>query len=124
MCALPLGDVICRALKAPMMMDSQPRERTIGTPQGGVVSPVLFNLYMHFAFDSWLARNFAHIPFVRCADDGVVHCETQAQAEQIKRKLEHDFKYVGWSCIQRKQKLCTVEMETGRGFISTRALTL
>lgn len=51
-----------------------------GTPQGGVISPLLANLYLHYSFDKWMEINFAEIPFVRYADDMVIHCKTEAQA--------------------------------------------
>jgi len=58
-------------------------ERDKGTPQGSAVSPVLANLFMHFAFDSWMARSFPGCPFERYADDGVVHCKSRRQAECV-----------------------------------------
>jgi len=58
-------------------------ERDKGTPQGSAVSPVLANLFMHFAFDSWMAGNFPGCPFERYADDGVVHCRNRRQAEHV-----------------------------------------
>ena len=57
--------------------------RDKGTPQGSAVSPVLANLFMHYAFDLWMARNFAGCPFERYADDAVVHCKTRRQAEVV-----------------------------------------
>src|ERR1017187_10567733 len=54
-----------------------------GTPQGGVISPLLANLYLHYAFDMWLTRNYPEAGFVRYADDIVVHCSTKTEAEQI-----------------------------------------
>lgn len=57
--------------------------RDKGTPQGGVVSPVLMNLFMHFCFDAWMQRKFAHCPFARYADDAVVHCRSEAQAKYL-----------------------------------------
>lgn len=51
-----------------------------GTPQGGVISPLLANLYLHYSFDKWMEINFAEIPFVRYADDMVIHCKTEVQA--------------------------------------------
>lgn len=50
--------------------------RDRGTPQGGVVSPLLMNLFMHYAFDCWMVRNLMGCPFARYADDAVVHCRT------------------------------------------------
>lgn len=62
-------------------------ERTMGTPQGGVISPLLANLYLHYALDMWLDRNFSHISFERYADDVVIHCRTEKQAEFIKDQI-------------------------------------
>jgi len=54
-----------------------------GTPQGGVISPILANLYLHFTLDLWLARNYPDVRFVRYADDVVVHCNTKEQADTV-----------------------------------------
>jgi len=62
-----------------------PREK--GTPQGGVVSPLLANLFLHYAFDRWMARNYPHLPFERFADDAIVHCRTEAQAEEVRAAI-------------------------------------
>jgi RNA-directed DNA polymerase len=60
-----------RWLKAPVQMeDGSIVSRTAGTPQGGVISPLLANLFMHYSFDMWMARTYPHIPFERYADDG------------------------------------------------------
>ena len=50
-----------------------------GTPQGGVVSPLLANLFLHYAFDVWIDRTLASVRFCRYADDAVIHCKSQAQ---------------------------------------------
>ena len=66
-----------RWLKAPMELDDGTRvERTKGTPQGGVVSPVLANLFLHYVFDTWMGREYRDLPWCRYADDGLVHCRT------------------------------------------------
>jgi len=73
-----------RWLKAPFEAEngvSVPREK--GTPQGGVVSPMLMNLFMHYAFDAWMQRSHPRCPFARYADDAVVHCRSQAAAERL-----------------------------------------
>jgi len=57
--------------------------RTKGTPQGGVISPLLANLYLHHAFDMWMSRHFANNPFERYADDIVVHCSSKEEAERL-----------------------------------------
>ncbi|CAN5203145.1 group II intron reverse transcriptase/maturase [soil metagenome] len=54
-----------------------------GTPQGGVISPILANLYLYFTLDLWLVRNYPDVRFVRYADDVVVHCNTKEQAEAV-----------------------------------------
>ncbi len=56
-------------------------------PQGGVVSPILMNLFMHYVFDSWMRRTHPHCPFARYADDAVVHCRSLAQAEAVMRAI-------------------------------------
>lgn len=54
-----------------------------GTPQGGVISPLLANLYLHYVFDAWMDKHYGHLEFVRYADDIIVHCRTAAEAEQV-----------------------------------------
>ena len=59
-----------------------PRER--GTPQGSPISPLLANLFMHYAFDTWMDREFPGCPFERYADDIVAHCDTEEQARELR----------------------------------------
>jgi group II intron reverse transcriptase/maturase len=54
-----------------------------GTPQGGVISPLLSNLFLHYVLDKWLGKHYPEIAFVRYADDMVIHCRTEAEAKQI-----------------------------------------
>lgn len=78
-----------RWLNAPMQMpDGAQVERNRGTPQGGVISPILANLFMHYVFDIWITRKFPECPWCRYADDGLVHCNTEHQAQTIKNALE------------------------------------
>lgn len=79
---------IRRWLKAPME-DSLgvQRAREKGTPQGGVISPLLANLYLHYAFDMWMSREFPTIPFERYADDIVCHTSSHAEAMELKIRL-------------------------------------
>ena len=63
-------------------------ERKAGTPQGGVISPVLANLFLHYAFDVWIQKNHPNCPFERYADDAIVYCKTLQEATQVKRTLE------------------------------------
>ena len=78
-----------RWLKAPMVQeDGTIVERSRGTPQGGVVSPILANLFMHYTFDFWMARMRPELPWCRYADDGLVHCRTLHEAEALKDQLQ------------------------------------
>jgi RNA-directed DNA polymerase len=73
-----------RWLQAPSQRpDGTLVERDRGTPQGSAVSPVLANLFLHYALDAWLRRVFPSVPFERFADDAVVHCTSLAQARQV-----------------------------------------
>jgi RNA-directed DNA polymerase len=74
-----------RWLKAPSQLkDGTLVNRNKGTPQGGVISPLLANIFLHQAFDSWMATKFPTVPFERYADDVIVHCKTKKQAEYVK----------------------------------------
>jgi RNA-directed DNA polymerase len=78
-----------RWLTAPMeQQDGTLVERQLGTPQGGVVSPILSNLFMHYAFDLWMARTHSDLPWCRYADDGLVHCRTEQEAQTLKVELQ------------------------------------
>jgi RNA-directed DNA polymerase len=80
---------IDRWLKAPLQLADGTRvERTRGTPQGGVVSPVLSNLFLHYTFDVWMGRTFPDLPWCRYADDGLVHCRTEQEAQAVKAALQ------------------------------------
>jgi RNA-directed DNA polymerase len=73
-----------RWLKAPLQMgDGTLVQRDRGTPQGSAISPLLANLFLHYAFDRWLSREFPTVSFERYADDAVVHCASEAQARQV-----------------------------------------
>ena len=78
-----------RWLKAPAQLeDGALVDRGKGTPQGGVASPLLANIFLHHAFDNWMAENYPSCPFERYADDVVVHCRSEAQAQFMRRKIE------------------------------------
>ena len=73
-----------RWLKAPLEKeDGTIIERDRGTPQGSAISPVLANLFLHYAFDRWMAQNHPDVPFERYADDAVAHCKSEAQAREV-----------------------------------------
>jgi group II intron reverse transcriptase/maturase len=73
-----------RWLAAPLQLpDGSLRQRDRGTPQGSAVSPVLANLFLHYAFDAWMAREYPTVRFERYADDAIVHCVSEAQAKRL-----------------------------------------
>ncbi len=81
-----------RWLKAPVrMQDGTVVVRESGTPQGAVISPLLSNLFLHYAFDRWMGKNYPDIPFERYADDIISHCRSEAQACALRRALEERF---------------------------------
>ena len=82
-----------RWLKAPFEdADHNITERLAGTPQGGVISPLLANLFMHYTFDKWMKINYPYCPFERYADDTVIHCKSEAQAKFILDKVRDRMK--------------------------------
>jgi Retron-type reverse transcriptase len=95
-----------RWLTAPLQNeDGTLIERTKGISQGGVISPVLSNLFLHYTFDKWMERNFPEMKWCRYADDGLVHCKTYEQAEELKAKLEDRFKECGLELHPLKTKI-------------------
>ena len=82
-----------RWLTAPMQQrDGTLVERHCGAPQGGPLSPVLANLFLHYALDHWLATHHAEVPFCRYADDGVIHCTSQEQAMSLREQISDRLK--------------------------------
>ena len=85
-----------RWLKAPMrMQDGTTVERTRGTPQGSAISPLLANLFLHYAFDMWMVREFPGVPFERYCDDAVIHCRSEGQARRVRDALAARLAQVG-----------------------------
>ncbi len=85
-----------RWLKAGIKMpDGEIITRRCGTPQGGVVSPILANLFMHYTFDLWMTRYYPDTKWCRYADDGLVHCNSLKQAETLLINLKKRFKACG-----------------------------
>lgn len=95
-----------RWLKAPMQMpDGSLKERTKGVPQGGVVSPVLSNLFLHYVFDVWMKQKHPDILWCRYADDGLVHCKTERQAQRLLAELRQRYKECGLELHPDKTKI-------------------
>ena len=98
---------IQRWLKASFQMpDGTIKERTKGTPQGGVISPVLANLFLHYASDMWMVRNHPTKSFARYADDGIAHCRSLKEAEQLRNSLKERFAECGLEL--HPEKTCIV----------------
>jgi RNA-directed DNA polymerase len=95
-----------RWLKAPVQLpDGTLKERTRGTPQGGVVSPVLANLFLHHAMDDWLRRHHPQVPFERYADDAILHCRSEAQAKEILEAVRKRLRKCGLELHPEKTRI-------------------
>jgi len=105
-----------RWLRAPVQMaDGSLIGRERGTPQGGVVSPLLANLFLHYAFDRWMRRNYRHIPFERYADDAICHCQSEAQAQMLRASLERRFAECGLTLHPEKTHIVYCKDDDRRG---------
>jgi Reverse transcriptase (RNA-dependent DNA polymerase) len=92
-----------RWLRAPMQSaDGQLQARDKGTPQGGVVSPILANLFLHYPFDLWVTRHLPGVRFARYADDAVLHCRSRRQAEYVLERIRERF------------RACNLELHPGK----------
>jgi len=105
-----------RWLQAPLQMqDGALRQRDRGTPQGSAISPLLANLFLHYAFDIWLRRNFPAVTFERYADDAVLHCKSEAQARQVLSAITQRMAQVGLELHPDKTRIvyCKDSNRTG-----------
>jgi RNA-directed DNA polymerase len=82
---------------------------------GGATSPLLANLFLHYAFDQWMVREFPNVPFERYADDAVCHCKSQSQAQQLKQNMEARMKEVGLELHPKKTKVVYCKDDDRRG---------
>ena len=94
-----------RWLTAPMEKDGERLERTRGTPQGGVISPVLSNLFLRYAFDLWMKRTHPDLPWCRYADDGLAHCRSEQEAEALRAELQARLAECGLELHPTKTKI-------------------
>ncbi|HSW87634.1 MAG TPA: group II intron reverse transcriptase/maturase [Candidatus Saccharimonadales bacterium] len=95
-----------RWLKAPLQISKdEVVARNRGTPQGGVISPVLSNLFLHYIFDLWMQRHHSDKPWCRYADDGLIHCETEEQAQQLLKDLRVRFEECGLDLHPEKTRI-------------------
>ena len=101
-----------RWLRAPLIAASEEAmgaERKVGTPQGGVISPLLANLFLHYAFDVWMERKFHQTNFERYADDIVCHTNTLKEAQHLKNEITARFKEVGLEVNESKSCIAYVD---------------
>jgi RNA-directed DNA polymerase len=97
---------IKRWLTAPIQMpDGEQVDRNLGTPQGGVISPVLANLFLHYVFDRWLQKHYPNTLWCRYADDGLVHCNSEGEAKHILEILKLRFHECGLEIHPVKTKI-------------------
>jgi RNA-directed DNA polymerase len=97
---------IGRWLRAPLRRpDGTEEQRTKGTPQGGVISPLLANLFLHYAFDVWMRRVFPAVQFERYADDAIVHCRSERQARQVLEAIRDRFEECGLELHPMKTRI-------------------
>lgn len=105
-----------RWLTAPVQhADGRLEERTKGSPQGSVISPVLANLFLHYAFDEWMRRNHPHVRFERYADDVLVHAATRAQAESLLEAIRNRLKQCHLELHPDKTKIVYCQDSDRRG---------
>ena len=109
-----------RWLQAPLQRpDGTLVQRDQGTPQGSAISPVLANLFMHYAFDTWMAREFPGCPFERYADDAVAHCKSRRQAEYVLAAIAVRMGEVGLRLHPEKTRIVYCKDGRRRGTTST-----
>jgi RNA-directed DNA polymerase len=110
-----------RWLEAPVQLpDGTIAMRDRGTPQGSAVSPVLANLFLHYTFDMWMARNFPAVRFERYVDDAVVHCASERQARMLVKAIGDRMGEVGLRLHPDKTRIvfckeCVTNAEGGAG---------
>ena len=105
-----------RWLKAPVKMeDGAILPRVQGTPQGGVVSPILANLFLHYVFDRWMTTNHPNIPFERYADDIICHCRSMREAQALWDELKVRFESCGLVLHPVKTKMVFCKDDKRRG---------
>ena len=105
-----------RWLQAPLQhSDGTLVARDRGTPQGSAISPLLANLFLHYAFDRWLAREFPTVPFERYADDAVIHCRSRAQARHVLARLAERMTEVGLELHSGKTRIVYCKDKNRRG---------
>jgi RNA-directed DNA polymerase len=107
---------IQRWLTAPFQMkNGELVPRNSGTPQGGVISSVLANLFLHYVFDDFITKEFETIPWARYADDGIAHCVSLKQAKYLQRRLQERFEEYGLQLNLDKTKIVYCKDDDRKG---------
>ena len=97
---------ISRWIKAGVVMpDGETRTSEKGTPQGGVISPLLANLYLHMVFDGWMQKYFPRNPFERYADDVIIHCRSRKEAETVLKSVDQRMQHFGLTLHPMKTRI-------------------
>jgi group II intron reverse transcriptase/maturase len=105
-----------RWLEAPVELpDGTLHARTSGTPQGGVISPLLANLFLHYTFDHWMRGSYPRIPFERYADDVICHCHSRAEAERLMDALRDRLASCGLQLHPQKTQVVYCKDSSRRG---------
>lgn len=113
-----------RWLQAPMRQrDGTVVARDRGTPQGSAISPLLANVFMHYAFDAWMVREFPNIPFERYCDDAVVHCGSERQARQVRDAIAARLAQVGLELHPDKTRVVYCKDADRRGVYDVTSFT-
>jgi RNA-directed DNA polymerase len=114
-----------RWLNAPLQRaDGTLIERDRGTPQGSAISPLLANIFLHYAFDRWMEKSFPSAPFERYADDAVVHCRSRTQAVRIRRAITKRLAEVGLELHPDKTRIVYCKDSKPSGLARARTVHL
>jgi RNA-directed DNA polymerase len=113
-----------RWLKAPVEhKDGTEEAMNKGTPQGGVISPLLANLYLHYAFDNWMRKTFPAVKFERYADDIVIHCQSEKQSQEVREALSQRLKECSLELHPEKTKVVYCKDGKRKGMYPTKKFT-
>ena len=96
---------VTRWLKAPVLVEDKEEKRSKGTPQGGVISPLLANIYLHYAFDLWMEKEKGWTAWERYADDIVVHCVSKEDAQKVLQQIRERLSECGLQLNEAKTKI-------------------
>ncbi|MCA1708515.1 MAG: group II intron reverse transcriptase/maturase [Actinobacteria bacterium] len=104
-----------RWLKAPLQQDGTLVARDRGTPQGSAISPLLANMFLHYAFDAWMAREHRAVQFERYCDDVIVHARSEREARQLRAAIASRLAECGLELNERKTRIVYCKSSVRRG---------